>query len=79
MVQEISYISFVKNMAEEVLSKLNGTHSNFKRFEFPDTPSKIIILGTLGDKGKDYSSSISDSTRTLTSVKNNSMSVKFLI
>ena len=33
----------------------------------------------LGDKSKDYSSCISgDTTRTLTSVKNNSMSVKFL-
>ncbi|HID20490.1 MAG TPA: hypothetical protein EYP28_06110, partial [Methanophagales archaeon] len=79
MARETSYTSFVKNMANEILGKLNGTQPSFKRFEFPDSPSKIIILGTLGDKSKDYSSCVSDTTRTLTSVKNNSMSVKFLI
>lgn len=78
MSTESSYNNFINTMANEIFSKLNGTHPNFKRFEFPDSPSKIIILGTLGDKSKDYSSCISDTTRTLTSVKNNSMSVKFL-
>jgi len=78
MSTESSYNNFINTMANEILSKLNGTHPNFKRFEFPDSPSKIIILGTLGDKSKDYSSCVGDTTRTLTSVKNNSMSVKFL-
>ena len=78
MSTESSYNNFINIMANEILSKLNGTHPNFKRFEFPDSPSKIIILGTLGDKSKDYSSCVGDMTRTLTSVKNNSMSVKFL-
>jgi hypothetical protein len=78
MPAESLYSSFIKSMENEILSKLNGTHPNFKRFDLPDSPSKIIILGTLGDKSKDYSSCISDTTRTLTSVKNNSMSVKFL-
>ena len=66
-------------MASDVLSKLDGTHHNFVRFEIPDKPSKIIILGTLGDKSKDFSSRFSDTERTLTSVKNNSLSVKFLV
>lgn len=78
MTDKTSYINFVKNLINEILSKLNGTHPIFNRFDFPDSPSKIIILGTLGDKSKDYSSCIGDETRTLTSVKNNSLSVKFL-
>jgi len=79
MLMKNCYKNFVDILSKEILSKLNGTHPNFKRVEFPDSPSKIIILGTLGDKSKDYSSCISsDTTRTLTSVKNNSMSVKFL-
>jgi hypothetical protein len=78
MPAESLYRTFIKGAANEILSKLNGTHPNFKRFEFPDSPSKIIILGTLGDKSSENSSRIGDATRTLTSVKNNSMSVKFL-
>ena len=79
MLMKNCYKNFVDILSKEILSKLNGTHPNFKRVEFPDSPSKIIILGTLGDKSKDYSSCISsDTTRTLTSVKNNSMSIKFL-
>jgi len=78
MPKESVYTKFVEAMAKEILSKLNGTHPNFKRIEFFDKPSKIIILGTLGDKSKDYSLDVSDTARTLTSVKSNSMSVKFL-
>lgn len=73
------YNKFVEIMANETLSKLNGTHPNFKRIKLPDKPSKIIIVGTLGDKSKDYSLGISNEARTLTSVKNNSLSIKFLV
>lgn len=67
---------FIEIMAEEVINKLDGTHSDFLRIENPDKPSKIIILGTLGDISKDYS--IGVGTERTSSVKNNSMSVKFL-
>mgnify|MGYP000070602420 CR=1 FL=1 len=69
--------NFIEIMAENVLSKLDGSHPDFSRLEVPDKPSKGIILGTLGDSSKDYSVGIG-TERTLTSVKNNSMSVKFL-
>ncbi|MCJ7572397.1 MAG: hypothetical protein MUO82_11090 [Candidatus Thermoplasmatota archaeon] len=73
-----SYNKFVELLAKDVLSKLDGTHNDFTRFELPDKPSKIIVLGTLADKSKDRSI-VGDTNRTLTSVKNNSLSVKFLI
>jgi|GEM_PF-735385 curved DNA-binding protein CbpA len=69
---------FSRIMTEEIISKLNGSSQEFLRLEIPDKPSKIIILGTLGDSSKDFSSE-EEKERTLTSVKNNSMSVRFLI
>lgn len=70
---------FSRIMTEEIISKLNGSSQEFLRLEIPDKPSKIIILGTLGDSSKDFSSEEEEKERTLTSVKNNSMSVRFLI
>lgn len=72
------YYRFVSIMALEVLKKLSGEHEDFSRFELPEKPSRIIILGTLGDNSKSYSST-GDSERTLTTVKNNSLSIRFLV
>lgn len=67
-------------MTTEILYKLNGSHNNFLRFESRDKPSRSIILGTLGDKSKDYSSEDPlGNRRTASSVKNNSLSIKFLL
>ena len=79
MVKSSSYNKFLNIMQNDILGKLDGTHSEFIRLEMPDKPSKVIVLGTLGDKSKDYSNNPDDSTRTLTTVKNNSLSVKFLV
>jgi len=65
-------------MINEIISKLNGTDDSFRKFSFPDKPSKIIVIGTLADKSKDFSSK-GDDTRTLTTVRNNSLSIKFLV
>lgn len=73
-----NYYKFAKIMADEVISKLNGSNEEFLRLETPDKPSKIIILGTLGDSSKDFSTP-GEEERTLTAVKNNSMSIRFLI
>ncbi len=78
MAKSDSYAQFTDVMAREVLGKLNGTHESFDRLEVPDKPSKLIVLGTLGDKSKNYSDNFGDSKRTLTTVKNNSLSVGFL-
>ena len=72
-----SYSRFIDIMTMEILKKLSSEHQDFSRFEIPDKPSRIIIIGTLGDKSKDFSPT-GDSRRTLTTVKNNSMSVKLL-
>jgi hypothetical protein len=55
-------------MQNDILSKLDGTHSEFIRLEMPDKPSKNIVLGTLGDKSKDYSNNPDETTRTITTV-----------
>ena len=46
---------FTQRMSIDILNKLNGSHSEFKRIELPDNPSKIIVLGTLGDRSTDHS------------------------
>lgn len=74
--QEISN-SFTELLSNDILLKLNGTHPKFDRIETPDKPSKIIVIGTLGDKSTDYSIN-EDEKRTSSSVKNNSISIKFL-
>lgn len=77
---EESRNEFTNLMTTEILYKLNGSHSNFLRFESRDKPSRSIILGTLGDKSKDYSSEDPlGNRRTASSVKNNSLSIKFLL
>ena len=79
MVKSSSYNKFIEILTSDVLQKLDGTHEDFERLKLPDKPSKIIVLGTLADKSKDYSVGSSETNRTLTSVKNNSLSVKFLV
>lgn len=79
MVLNTDYEKFADILSKDVLTKLDGSHENFERIETPDKPSKLIILGTLGNIDTDYSAGKAyDSRRTLTSVKNNSMTVKFL-
>jgi len=75
--REINY-RLSKIMTKEIISKLNGSNQEFIHLETPDKPSKVIILGTLGDSSKDFSIT-EEKERTLTSVKNNSMSIRFLI
>lgn len=77
MAEYRDYNIFTKELLNDVLTKLNGTHSDFQRVLCPDKPSKMIVLGTLGDKSKDYSEVSGEKTRTMTSVKNNSMTIKF--
>lgn len=77
MAEYKDYNNFTKDLLDDVLTKLNGTHPNFQRVLCPDKPSKIIVLGSLGDKSKDYSEVAGEETRTLTSVKNNAMTIKF--
>jgi len=69
---------FVDIMAKDILNKLDGSHTTFERIDLPDIPSKIIVLGTLGDKSTDYSPENLQQERTLSSVKNNSLAVRFL-
>jgi len=78
MIPHQKYEMFVKAMLEKILSKLNGSDESFERFIFPDKPSKIIVIGSLADSSKDFSQK-GDNTRTLTTVRNNSLTVKFLI
>lgn len=78
MVSNRELSKFVDIMVADILSKLEGTHQLFDRVELPDKPSKIIVLGTLGDKSTDYSIQTVNQERTLSSVKNNSLAVKFL-
>lgn len=75
-----SYNKFTDLMTTNILNKLNGSHNSFLRFESRDKPSRSIILGNLGDKSKDYSSEDPlGNRRTASSVKNNSLSIKFLL
>lgn len=78
-----SYDKFGDILVNNVISKLNGTHDNLKRFQSPDKPSRNIILGTLSDKTRldfsEDSGDIVEEKRSVSSVKNNSLSVKFLI
>jgi len=78
MMIEKELSKFVDIMVDDVLGKLEGSHPLFERIEVPDKPSKIIVLGTLGDKSTDYSTQSLNQERTLSSVKNNSLAVKFL-
>ncbi len=80
MANYTSYEKFTNTLANDVLCKLDGSHDKFKRFETPHKPSKVIILGSLGDRESNFSGGkIVETKRTLTSVKNNSLSVKFLV
>lgn len=75
-----SYKQFANVLVDDVLSKLDGSHDKFKRFETAHKPSKIIILGSLGDRDSNFSAgNVIETKRTLTSIKNNSLSVKFLV
>ena len=78
MIKESYLSNFVDIMVNDILGKLEGSHPLFERIEVPDKPSKIIVLGTLGDKSTDYSTQRLNQERTLSSVKNNSLAVKFL-
>jgi hypothetical protein len=78
MTIETELSKFVDIMVDDILGKLEGSHPLFERIEVPDKPSKIMVLGTLGDKSTDYSTQRPNQERTLSSVKNNSLSVKFL-
>ncbi|MCJ7445993.1 MAG: DnaJ domain-containing protein [Methanotrichaceae archaeon] len=68
---------FAKIMADNVISKLNGSNDEFVRLELADNPSKFVVLGTLADSSKDFSI-VGERERTASSVKNNSMSIRFL-
>ncbi|QUH22370.1 hypothetical protein HYG87_00610 [Methanobacterium alkalithermotolerans] len=70
------YTKFTDILAYDVLEKLKGKHDKFDRFESFDKPSKTFILGTLADKSKDDEITLK---RKKTSVKNSSLSVKFLL
>ncbi len=73
-------IRFTNLMTKNILNKLNGSHNSLSRFESRDKPSRTIIIGNLGDKSKDYSSEDPvGNRRTASSVKNNSLSIKFLV
>lgn len=75
-----SYNKFANVLTNDVLSKLDGSHDGFKRFETAHKPSKVIILGSLGDRDSNFSAGkVIETKRTLTSIKNNSLSVKFLV
>lgn len=66
------YKRFADVLAGDVLSKLEGSHYDFSRFKSINKPSRSIILGSLSD------ASIKRN-RSKTSVKNNSLAVKFLL
>lgn len=78
-----NYDKFGDILVYDVISKLNGTHDDFQRFQSPDKPSRNIILGTLSDRTRlDFSEDSGDvieEKRSISSVKNNSLSVKFLV
>lgn len=78
-----SYNKFGDILANDVISKLNGTHESFQRFESPDNPSRNIILGTLSDRTRlDFSENsreVTEEKQSISRVKNNSLSVKFLV
>lgn len=78
-VKSTSFEKFLDELNKDILEKLEGSHDSFKRFQTSQKPSKNIVIGTLGDKSKDYSPTVEDEERTLTTVKNNSMTLKFLI
>ena len=77
------YDRFGDILVSDVISKLSGTHDDFKRFKSPDKPSRNIILGTLSDRTRldfsEDSGDIIEEKQNISSVKNNSLSVKFLI
>jgi len=78
VIAEETFNKFTGIMTGDILAKLEGSHDSLKRFEFPDKPSKLIVLGTLGDRTTDNSTDILDQERTLSSVKNNSLAIRFL-
>lgn len=70
MLQE--YNKFANILANDVLSKLEGSHDDFYRFLSLNKPSRSLILGSLSDTNINYNKSKS-------SLKNNSLSIKFLL
>jgi len=75
-----SHNNFASVLTNDVLNKIDGSHYGFKRFETSHKPSKVIILGSLWDRDSNFSAGkIIETKRTLTSIKNNSLSVKFLV
>ena len=66
------YNDFADLLVEDVLSKLEGSNEYFDRFQSVNKPSREIILGSLSDEDV-------TNTRSKSSIRNNSMSVKFLL
>ena len=61
---------FLKELSEEIISKLEGSHCSQKHFQSPDPPCKTIILGSLADISNHDS-------QTKSSTDNSSLSLKF--
>lgn len=74
-----SYNKFAELMVDDVINKLRGSHDTFSRFESKDKPSRTIVLGTLSEENRDAYTESSGSQKSKSSVKNNSLSIKFLI
>lgn len=70
MLQE--YNRFANILSQDILTKLDGSHRDFGRIFSINKPSRSIILGSLSDSKVNKKKSKS-------SVKNNNMSVKFLL
>lgn len=66
------YKNFADILASDVLSKLEGSHEDFFRFRSVNKPSRSIVIGSLADADV-------KNNRSKTSVKNNNMSIKFLL
>ena len=66
------YKRFADIMSNDVLAKLEGSHSDFLRFRSMNKPSRSIIIGSLSDADI-------KSNRSKTTVKNNNLSIKFLL
>lgn len=55
MLQE--YNKFANILANDVLSKLEGSHDDFYRFLSLNKPSRSLILGSLSDTNINYNKS----------------------
>ena len=75
-IKATQYSKFTDILANDVLYKLKGQHKNFERFESHDKPSRYIFIGTLGDV---IAEDKIVATTSKSTVKNNSLSIKFLL